>query len=109
LKDILFLQLLPFGLKSSAYIFTKLLRPLVAYWRRQSIKVVLYLDDGFGIAENNELCYEHAQVAKNDIVRSGLVPNKDKSIWKSSQTIEWLGFLWDLKLCILRVPEKKVL
>jgi hypothetical protein len=38
---------LPFGLKSRAYIFTKLLRPLVAYWRRQSIKVVLYLDDGF--------------------------------------------------------------
>jgi hypothetical protein len=42
-------------------------------------------------------------------VRSGLVPNKDKSIWKPSQIIEWLGFLWDLKLCILRVPEKKVL
>jgi hypothetical protein len=38
-------------------------------------------------------------------VRSGLVP----SIWKSSQTIEWLRFLWDLKLRILRVPEKKVL
>ena len=93
---------------SSADIFTKLLRPLVAYWRRQSIKVVLYLDDGFRFAENNELCYEHAQVVKNDIVRSGLVPNKD-SIWKSSQTIEWLGFLWDLKLCILHVPEKKVL
>ena len=75
---------LPFGLRSSAYIFTKLLRPLVAYWRRQSIKVVLYLDDGFGFAENDELCYEHAQVVKNDIVRSGLVLNKDKSIWKPS-------------------------
>jgi hypothetical protein len=59
-KDILFLQLLPFGLKSCACIFKKLLRPLVAYWRRQTIKVVLYLDDGFGFAENNELCYEHA-------------------------------------------------
>ena len=55
---------LPFDLKSSAYIFTKLLRPLVAYWRRQSIKVVLNLDDGFGYAENNELCYEHVQVVK---------------------------------------------
>ena len=88
---------------------TKLLRPLVAYWRRQSIKVVLYLDDGFRFAENNELCYEHAQVAKNDIVRSGLVPNNDKRNWKPSQTIAWLGFLWDLKLCILPVPEKKVL
>ena len=54
------LTVLPFGLKSRAYIFTKLLRLLVAYWRRQSIKVVLYLDDGFGFAENNELCFEHA-------------------------------------------------
>ena len=54
---------------------------LVAYWRRQSIKVVLYLDDGLGFAENNELCYEHAQVVKNDIVRSGLVPNKDKRVF----------------------------
>jgi hypothetical protein len=41
----------------------------------------LYLDDGFGFAENNELCYEHAQVVKNDIVRSGLVPNKDKRVF----------------------------
>ena len=72
---------LPFGFKSSAYIFTKLLRPLVADWRRQSIKVVLYFDDGLGFAENNELCYEHAQVVKNDIVRSGLVPNKDKRVF----------------------------
>ena len=38
-----------------------------------------------------------------------MVPNRDKSIWKPSQTIEWLGFLLDLKLCLLRIPEKKVL
>jgi len=54
--------------------------------KRQSIKVVLYLDDEFGFAENNELCYEHEQVVKNDIVRSDLVPNKDKSILKPIQT-----------------------
>ena len=80
---------LQFGLKSIAYIFTRLLRPLVEYWRRQSINGVLYLDDGFGLAENKELCYKHAQVVKNDIARLGLVPNKDnKSIWKPGQTIE---------------------
>jgi hypothetical protein len=28
------------------------------------------------------------RLLKNDIVRSGLVPNKDKSIWKPSQTIK---------------------
>ena len=101
--------ILPFGLNSSAYIFTKKIWPFVAYWRRQSINVVLYFDAGFGFAENNELCYQHTQVVKNDIVLSGLVPNRDKSIWKPSQTIEWLGFLLDLKLCLLCIPEKKVL
>jgi hypothetical protein len=35
------------------------------------------------------LCYEHAQVVKNDIVRSGLVPNKDKSIWKPINKISF--------------------
>jgi hypothetical protein len=42
-----------------------------------------------GMNVNNELCYEHTQIVKNDIVGSSLVPNKDnKSIWKPSQTIE---------------------
>jgi len=37
---------LPFGLSTICYAFTKLLRPLVGYWRGQGLRVVLYLDDG---------------------------------------------------------------
>ena len=39
---------LPFGLSTACYIFTKLLRPLVKYWRGQGIRIVVYLDDGIG-------------------------------------------------------------
>ena len=39
---------LPFGLSSSPYIFTKCLRPLVKHWRKCGIRIVLYLDDGWG-------------------------------------------------------------
>ncbi|VDI14798.1 MFS transporter, SP family, solute carrier family 2 (myo-inositol transporter), member 13 [Mytilus galloprovincialis] len=38
-----------FGLSTGPYIFTKCLRPLVKYWRKNGIKIVLYLDDGFGM------------------------------------------------------------
>ena len=33
---------LPFGLSSAPYIFTKLLRPVVAYWRRSGIKKLYF-------------------------------------------------------------------
>ncbi len=38
---------LPFGLSTAPYVFTKLLRPLVAHWRAQGIPIVVYIDDGF--------------------------------------------------------------
>lgn len=38
---------LPFGLTSAPYIFTKVLRPLVKYWRSRRFHCIVYLDDGF--------------------------------------------------------------
>jgi hypothetical protein len=40
---------LPFGLSSTAYIFTKVVRPLVAHGRKDGIKVTVYLDDSLGL------------------------------------------------------------
>ena len=37
---------LPFGLSMACYAFTKLLRPLVKYWRAHGLRALLYLDDG---------------------------------------------------------------
>ena len=34
------------GWQQPVILFTKLLRPLVRYWRQQGIQVMLYLDDG---------------------------------------------------------------
>jgi len=42
---------LPFGLSSACYAFTKLLRPLVRHWRAQGLRAVLYLDDGIVAAK----------------------------------------------------------
>jgi hypothetical protein len=40
---------LPFCLSSTGYIFTKVVRPMVAHWRKDGIKVTVYLDDGLGL------------------------------------------------------------
>ena len=35
---------LPFGLSSAPYVFTKMMRPLVRLWRSKGIKAIVYLD-----------------------------------------------------------------
>ena len=46
--------LLPFGLNSAPFIFTKVVRPLVKYCRFSSVKITCFLDDGIGIEYNYE-------------------------------------------------------
>ena len=95
---------LPFGLRSSGYIFTKVVRSLVKHWRKDGIKIVVNLDDGFGLAESEDTCISHSEKVKSDLIASGIVPNKDKCHWAPSQRVEWLGFIWNLKICVLEIP-----
>ena len=41
-------SVLPFGLSSACFCFTKLLRPLVKRWRSMGHLSFIYLDDGLG-------------------------------------------------------------
>jgi hypothetical protein len=42
---------LPFGLSSACYIFTKITRPLISKWRAEGESVLMFLDDGYGFAK----------------------------------------------------------
>jgi hypothetical protein len=37
---------------------------MVKFWRQNSIDIVLYLDDGFGMAKNAEVCKKNAEFVK---------------------------------------------
>ena len=46
------INVLPFGLSTAPYIFTKLFRPLVKYWRSRCFPSVVYLDDGLDFEDS---------------------------------------------------------
>ena len=71
---------LPFGLATGLYIFSKLMRPLVKRWRASACKIVVYLDDGMGASHSFSSCVHQANRVKSDLINSGLVPNDEKSI-----------------------------
>ena len=99
---------LPFGLATACYMFTKLLRPLVRFWRKQGIRITLYLDDGLAVASSKTKALEASSLVKTTLEQSGFVAHPEKSQWTPVQQLTWLGFVIDLAAGKIEVPVGKI-
>ena len=98
---------LPFGLATACYIFTKLLRPLVKWWHGRGVKIVVYLDDGIGAARGRKNAEIASRLVRETLEKAGFVIRIEKSNWGPLSTARWLGFMLDLeKGCVMVLPEK---
>ena len=100
--------MLPFGLASACYAFTKLTRPLVKKWREQGIRCTMFLDDGIQAAETYERAYLQGNRQKQDMKKAGLTINFEKSNFTPVQQGSWLGFDIDTAALKLYVPKAKI-
>lgn len=101
-------SVLVFGLSSSPHIFTKCLRTMVKHWRKNAIDIVLYLDDGFGMASSSELCLQLSNFVKKSLSDAGFLINVEKSIFCPTQQLEWLGILWNSNAFSISIPDRRV-
>ena len=99
----------PFGLRDIPFLFTKIMRPLIAHWRRCGIKICIYLDDGFSSADTYAKAMENSIHVRQDLMRAGVVWNVKKSIWNPVRCLDWVGFLWDSVSGTMKVREKRVI
>ena len=100
---------LPFGLSSACFCFTKLMRPLVRRWRSMGHNSFIYLDDGFGSRPDKCSAVAASLIQRKELSSSGLLCNEEKSHWDPVQIGDWLSFVIDTILMCFRIPEKKVL
>ena len=89
---------LPFGLSSSARVFTKVLKPFVRSIRNKGIRLVTYLDDMAVISSSRELSSLPRDLKKR----------KEKSVLIPSQKIIFLGYVIDSVEMTVSLPEEKV-
>ena len=73
-------RILPFGLSSACYVFTKLLRPLLKRWRSMGIRAVAYLDNGIVSAESEPQCLEHEKIVLSDHEQMLLKASSDRRV-----------------------------
>ena len=99
---------LPFGLSSAPFIFTKILKPLQKSWRGQGIPIVIFLDDGLGGGAGLVQAKINSLTVHADLLKSGFVPNKDKSLWEPVQIISWLGVHLNTFDGTIRATEERI-
>lgn len=101
-------NVLPFGLSSACFCFTKLLRPLVKRWRSMGHNCFVYLDDGIGGMPDRISATASSIVQQKDLELCGLKLNSKKSHLQPMQVGEWLGFVIDTIKMEFRVPLSKI-
>jgi len=99
---------LPFGLASACYAFTKLLRPLIRHWCGQGLRALLYLDDGIMVVSGELDAKNASDKVRRNLVKAGLVEHTAKCSWTPSQRTSWLGFDLDLEQGVISVLEGKI-
>ena len=99
---------LPFGLSSAPYIFTKIVRVLIKYWRSFAIKISCFIDDGLAVEYSEAQAKENSKFVRDSLSFSGFVVNVKKSEWEPKLVMEWLGVVLDFRKQTYRISEFRI-
>ncbi|CAI7932433.1 unnamed protein product [Closterium sp. NIES-54] len=82
---------LPFGLATSPFVFTQLIKQLARRWHEQGIRVIPYVDDILFLCQSKAHEQAICQRVILDLKEAGLVINAKKSQLSPSQRLRFLG------------------
>ena len=97
----------PNGLAICPRKFTKLLKPALAYLRKQGHTSVIFIDDSWLKSEEYDTCIANIIATLGLFDKLGFVVHPDKSVLIRTQRIVFLGFILDsLKMWVSLTPER---
>lgn len=91
-----YFAVLPFGASPACWVFTKVMKVLVRFWRSRGLKVMHYIDDGLGGAQPLGLALSHRDLVVWTLEQAGWLLNYPKSRLAPSYSQVHLGFLINL-------------
>jgi hypothetical protein len=65
----------------------------------------MYLDDGLGIEEDDELCKVVVNQVKCDLINSGFVPKVEKITMETYQTVDLVRYIIDSEAGFYKIPD----
>ncbi|MCG7876286.1 MAG: reverse transcriptase domain-containing protein, partial [Candidatus Thiodiazotropha endolucinida] len=99
---------LPFGLCTAGFIFSKVMRVVVEYWRALGHKVVMFLDDGIGGDKSYEQALKVSTFVRESLPTFGFLIAEAKCNWEPAQVCTWLGYVWNFVKGLLYATEERI-
>lgn len=102
---------LPFGLSSSPRVFTKLMAEVMAFFHREEILIVPYLDDFLVIGNSANQVSRHLKFFIHNLSLLGWIVNYKKSDLSPGRSKIFLGILLDsqIQASFLPAPKQEIL
>lgn len=98
----------PFGYSMAPRLFTKILRPIFAWFRRQGFRCSYYIDDSINMDRNKAVCGQNTVKIAETLESLGFILNKEKSTFEPTQKITYFGYVLDSVLFKVFLPDKKI-
>ena len=95
---------LPFGYSLAPRVFTKIFKPVIAYFRFLGFRVIIFIDDLILIASSYDECLQQLEVLKQTLRELGFTVNVEKSQLVPVNEILYLGFIINSIAMRLRLP-----
>ena len=80
-----------FGLKIAPYLFTKVLRPIFAWFRQQGMRCSYYIDDSINLNQLRLGCHNNTVLVKETLESLGFTINQKKSVLIPCQRLVFFG------------------
>jgi hypothetical protein len=88
-------RVLPFGLASAPWCFTKIMRTIFLHLRFRGVRLINYLDDLLFLVSDSQST-AHMQLVLDTFKSTGLAINESKSHLQFTRLLTHLGFVIDL-------------
>lgn len=101
-------NVLPFGISTAGYVFTKVTRTLIRYWRSRGENIIMFLDDGIGGASDIHKANEFSSRVQKDLSELGFLVAEDKCSWTAQRCLIWLGLRWQMDEGKVYIAEHRI-
>lgn len=100
-------NVLPFGLNTAPYVFTKIMRPIFKILRSQGYMSTIYLDDFLLLGDTYQSCLSNVNATVDLLQALGFVINYDKSSLVPNTKCKFLGRIIDSNKMQLYLTDDK--
>ena len=97
-----------FGITCAPFLFTKILKPVYAWFRQQNIRCSYYIDDSLNMNKDKAVCRNNTLTMVETLEALGFTVNYKKSSLVPSQRIIFFGFIIDSVEFKIFLTEEKV-